>query len=193
MANKIKKILTLFLVLLIFNFLTVPTMAQNVVDSSFVSDFNINKSSKGQVVQFRSNEQIMLPDGKIIPTGTIFEGKIKSMKKGRCFFKRAKARIVIDKMYLSDGTNQEIKGHTKRHVLKGSAFKNVIKGVTMTPFVIITGVGGAVVMVLEAVTIVGIVAIPPTALGVAGIMGKMSNGVNYKKQAGDNIELVIQD
>lgn len=190
-----KKILSLFLALLILNVYSVPAMAvsgshaKKVVNASFVSDLNLNNASDGQIVQFRTTEDHTDSDGNVIPAGTIFEGNIKSLKKGRWAYRRAKARIVLSEMRLPDGTVYKIKGNTKRKVLKGSAIANISKGIVTFPFVLVVGVGGSCVIFIECITIAGILLVLPTSLAIAGLCGKLSNGVNCKKHSGDTLKI----
>jgi len=189
-----KKIFSLFLIFVLFNLCVTPAYAvsadsRRVIKASFVSDLDVNKSSNGQIVQFRTTEDYTDAAGKVIPQGTIFKGHIKSVKHGRWAYRRAKVRIVLTEMRFPDGTVYQISGNTKRKVLKGSAIGNIAKGIGTLPFVIVTGVGGTFVILLECVTIVGIIFIVPTGAVVSGLCGKFSNGINCKKNAGDVIKL----
>lgn len=189
-----KKLLSLLGILFIFNLSFTPAYAayaksKETVTASFVSDLNVNKSSKGQVVQFRINESYTDADGKIIPEGSIIAGEIKSFKKGRWAYRRAKVRIELNEIRLPDGTVYQIQGNTKRKVLKGSAIINIGKGIITFPAVLVVGVGGSLVMLFECISIAGIILLVPTGLIIGGLTGKLSNGINCKKQAGDKINL----
>ena len=190
-----KKIFSLFLIIFVINFSSVPAWAffekqeKTTVNASLVSSLNLNNSSNGLIVQFKTTEDYKDADGNVIPQGTVFEGHIKSLKHGRWAYRRAKARIVLTEMRLPDGTVYQIKGNTKRKVLKGSALANIGKGVITFPFVLVVGVGGSCVIVLECVSIVGILLVLPTSLAIAGLCGKLSNGINCKKDAGDVLKL----
>lgn len=189
-----KKLLSLIGILFIFNLSFTPAYAayaksKETVTASFVSDLNVNKSSKGQVVQFRINESYTDADGKIIPEGSIIAGEIKSFKKGRWAYRRAKVRIELNEIRLPDGTVYQIQGNTKRKVLKGSAVANVSKGIITFPAVLVVGVGGSLVMLFECISIAGIILLVPTGLIIGGLTGKLSNGINCKKHAGDVIKL----
>ena len=190
-----KKFLALFGILFVLNMSFTPAYAvsaskhKETVKGSFVSNLDVNKSSKGQVVQFRITEDFTDESGKVIPKDTIISGDIKSMKKGRWAYRRAKARIELNEMRLPDGSIIKINGHTKRKVLKGSAIVNIGKGVVTFPAVLLIGVGGSVVMLLECISIVGIILLIPTGAIVSGLTGNLSNGINCKKQAGDEIKL----
>ena len=192
-----KKILSIVLVALIMNMMYLPVMAEpttvnETIPVSFVTELNVNKSQKGQVVQFISEEDYSDNYGVTIPKGTMFYGKIKSMKHSRFGFRRAKARIVVRKMVLPDGKVCKVKAFTKPHVVKGSAVGNVAKGIGMTPVALITIVGGGVAILCEAVTIVGLVAVPPTGMAICGLVGKETKGVNCKIPEGQSIKLRIK-
>ena len=125
----IKRFICLFLLFCTFNFMSLPVLANAhvhhidcVIDTTFLTHLDVNKTSKGQVVQFITNEDYKTGDFTI-PKGTIFSGKVQSFKKGRWGYRRAKVCIEINKMVLPDEEVYGVKGHTKRHVLKGSAVK----------------------------------------------------------------------
>ena len=192
----IKKILSAILLFCIINVSLMPVMAKEdestdtTIDAVFITELNVNKASKGQVVQFRTDKSYNI-NGFTIPKGTIFSGKIKRYKKGRWGYRRAKAIIVIDKMTLPNEKTFRIKARTKKHVLKGSAAKNTLKGVVTFPVAIAVGTVGVCVILVEAVSIVGILAIGPTSYLFGETMGKLTHGINYKKQQGDEIKLKI--
>ena len=194
----IKKFFSCLLVFCIVSFTFLPTLAEDedyntsrIIDAEYKTDFNINKASKGQVVQFVSTQDYQV-DGVVIPKGTIFSGEIKHFKKGRWGYRRAKAFVKINKMILPDGKTYDIKAFTKKHVLKGSAVANIGKGVVSFPVALVVGVTGVVVIIVEAVSIVGILAIGPTSYAFGRAMGGLTHGINYKKHKGDEIKLKIK-
>ncbi len=194
----VKKIFSIILVFCIMNFSFLPVLAENeeyktshVIDAEFKTDLNVNKASKGQVVQFISTDDYNV-DGFIIPRGTTFNGEIQHFKKGRFGYRRAKAVVVINQITLPNGETHNIKAFTKPHTLKGSAIKNIGKGVISFPIAIVTGTVGAVVIIVEAISIVGILAIGPTSYLFGETMGKLTHGINCKKQEGDEIQLKIK-
>ena len=194
----IKKIFSVLLAFCILNFNFLPVFAgdedystSHIINAKFKTDLNVNKSSVGQVVQFISTENYNV-DGVNIPEGTIFRGEIKHMKKGRFGYRRAKVVIKINEMILPNGEIHRVKAFTKRHVLKGSAAANVGKGIISLPAALVVGTAGVVVIIAEAITIVGIIAIGPTSYVFGETMGKLTHGVNCKKAAGDEIKLKIK-
>ena len=193
-----KKIIAILLIFFISNFIFLPALAQNehqntnhIIDAEFKTDLNVNKTSKGQIVQFISTEEYKI-NNFIIPKGTIFEGEVKHFKKGRFGYRRAKVVIKLNKMILPDSRTCKIQGTTKRHVLKGSAMGNVGKGIISLPPAIAVGAVGACVIIVEAVSIVGIVAIGPTTYAFGRALGSLTHGINYKKHQGDEIKLKIK-
>jgi len=192
-----KKILSIFLILCMLSFIHFPSFAteelsdgENTIKAEFKTELNVNKSSKGQVVQFVTTEDYYL-NGFAIPQGTIFSGKIKNFKKGRWAYRRAKVRIVIDKMILPNGEEYKVQGSTKRHVLKGSAVGNVAKGVITLPIAIVTGVTGACVIIVETISIAGLLFVGPTSYLFGESMGKLTHGINYKAHEGKSIKLRV--
>ena len=183
-----KKIISVFLLICMINFVSLPALAKaEKVDAEFVTELNVNKASKGEVVQFRTTKAY---EG--IPEGTIFQGTVKSFKKGRWAYRRAKAHIVLEKMILPTGEIYDIKGGTAKSVLKGSALKNVAKGVITLPVVVVGGAVGVCCIVVEAVTIVGIILIPPTLYLMSRTAGTLSHGVNCVKHKGDFVKLKVK-
>ncbi len=193
----IKKIFVISLVLTVLNMYYMPVLANqdrvdNPVPVSFVTDLNVNKSSKGQIVQFITTEDFVDKCGTSVPKGTVLNGKIKSIKHSRWAFRRAKAHIIVKEMVLPNGQKYRVRAFTKPRVLKGSAIGNVGKGIIMTPVALVTIVGGGVIMLCEAITIVGLVAVPPTGYAVCELVGKETNGVNCCVPQGKNIYLKIK-
>lgn len=194
-----KKILSVLLAFFIINMTLMPVLADgeesystsNIINAEFKTDLNVNKASNGQVVQFVSTEDYMV-DGFMIPKGTIFNGEIKHFKKGRFGYRRAKVVIKINEIVLPNGETHKINAYTKRHVLKGSAVGNIAKGIISLPFAVVTGAVGVVVIVVEAVSIAGILIIGPTAYVFGEAMGKLTHGINYKRHKGDEIKLKIK-
>ena len=194
-----KRFFTYLLILCIINFTFLPALANkeenyntnNIINAQYKTNFNINKASKGQVVQFVSTEDYKI-ENVIIPKGTIFNGEVKHYKKGRWGYRRAKAIIKINKMILPNGETYKIQASTKRHVLKGSALGNTGKGIITLPVALVVGVAGAVVIVVETISIAGLVLVGPTSYGIGRAMGGLTHGINYKKYYGDEIQLKIK-
>lgn len=195
----IKKFFSVLLILCVINFGFLPSFAadekytsSNIINTEFKTELNLNKASNGQIVQFVSTQNYVT-DGISIPQGTIFSGEIKRLKKSRFGYRRAKAVIEINKMTLPGGETVNVKAAAKRHVLKGSAVVNIGKGIITFPVAVVTGFVGGTVILLEAVSIVGIIAIGPTSYLFGETMGKLTHGINYKKHEGDKIKLKIKN
>ena len=194
----IKRIIACLLVLCIVNFVNLPVFANDkdfnesrYINAEFKTEFNANKAEKGQVVQFISTQDYQ-KDGIMLPTGTIYSGEVKHLKKGRWGYRRAKAIIKINKVILPDGQTYEVNASTKRRVLKGSGIANVGKGIVSFPIAIVVGATGTVVIIVETVSIVGLLLVGPTSYVFGETMGKLTHGVNYKKHQGDEIKLKIK-
>ncbi len=193
----LKKILSFLLTLSIMNFSYLPAMANNQNSPAELTvklntEIDINKSSKGQIVQFISKEDYKDEYGRYIPQGTIFQGKIKSIKHSRWGYRRAKAHIFINKMTLPNGQKYKIRAFTKPRTIKGSAIGNVGKGILCTPAALVVGAGGLCLIVIEGITIVGIPLVVPTAAAVCGTIGKLTNGVNCHKSEGAEFKIKIK-
>ncbi|MCR5265642.1 MAG: hypothetical protein K6E29_03505 [Cyanobacteria bacterium RUI128] len=192
----LKKTLSIILTILILNLTYTPALAGNkshkvkdVIVASFVNDLNVNKSTKGQIVQFVTTEDYVNDNNQKIPKGTVFQGKIKSIKHSRWAFRRAKAHIIVKQMTLPNGQIYKVRGFTKPRALKGSMLGNIGKGIIMTPVALVTIVGGGVVILVEAVTIVGLVAVAPTGYAICGAVGKETKGLNCKVEKGRYIPI----
>ena len=194
-----KRFFACLLMLCMINFTFLPALAEekenyntnNIINAQFKTDFNANKASKGQVVQFISTEDYKI-ENVIIPKGTIFNGEVKHYKKGRWGYRRAKAVIGINKMILPSGETYKIKASTKKHVLKGSALGNTGKGIVTLPVALVVGTVGAVVIVVETISVAGLILVGPTSYGIGRAMGGLTHGINYKKYHGDEIQLKIK-
>ena len=194
-----KNIILLLLVFGMLNLTFLPVFASEnnvksskIINAVYNTELNLNKASKGQVVQFQTTQDYNI-EGVKIPRGTIFSGKIKSYKKGRWAYRRAKAHIQIDKMVYPTGETYNISATTKKYVIKGSAAANIGKGVITAPVVAVVGVAGACVILVEAITIVGLVLVAPTGYIIARTMGTLSHGINYKRHSGDSVDLRLRN
>ena len=194
-----KRICASLLLVLLMLTLNTPVFASSkedinihhTIDTTFVENISLNGSANKEKVEFVSIEEYTDKSGYVIPKGTVFTGRIHGLKKSRWAFRRAKAGIKITEMRFPDGEVYPVSGTTKRNKLKGSAVGNVAKGIVCAPAAIAVGVGGTVVMLVEAVSIVGIPFLVPTGVTFGGVMGKLTNGVDYKRHQGDEITLKI--
>ena len=189
-----KKLLSTILSIFIFNLTFLPVIAKeknlhDEISVNFITELNVNKSSKGQIVQFISTDDYTDALGHSIPKGTIFQGKIKSIKHSRWGFRRAKAHLYINQMILPNGEKYKIKAFTKPLTVKGSAVANVGKGILMTPIAVCSLAVGTVAIIVESISIVGIILIAPTGAIFNGIAGKVTNGVNCYIPEGKKITI----
>ena len=191
-----KKILSALLLFCMFNIAISPAFAASgekssaIIEADFKTDLNVNKASKGQVVQFITTQDYTV-NNYTIPKGTIFSGEVKSFKKGRWAYRRAKVTIAIKDVILPNGQNLQIKARTKKHVIKSSGVANAAKGIVTAPLAIVVGAAGVTVILVEAITIIGLVAVVPTAYGFGRAVGGITHGINYKRERGDEIKLKI--
>ena len=193
----LKKLLSILLVISIINFSYLPVLANEKSEHAelavqLLTEIDVNKASKGQIVQFKSIEDYKDEYGRNIPSGTVFQGKVKSVKHCRWAFRRAKAHIFINRMMLPNGQQFKIRAFTKPRVIKGSAIGNIGKGVVCTPAALVVGAGGLCLIVIETVSIVGIALVAPTAAAVCGTVGKLTNGVNCYKPEGSEFTIKIK-
>jgi len=189
-----KQILSILLLFCFINYVSLPVFANDYskLAAEFATELNVNKASKGEIVQFRTTEEYKDNNGVVIPAGTVFEGKVHDFKKGRWGYRRAKAHIVIDKMILPTGEIYDVSGKTDKSVLKGSAVANVSKGVITLPVALVVGAAGVCVVIVETVTIVGILLVGPTLFIVGETTGKLTHGVNCVKHQGNSVKLKIK-
>ena len=54
------------------------------------------------------------------------------------------------------------------------------------------GAAGTCVIIVETISIAGIVLVGPTCYIVGELMGKLTHGINYQKQEGDSMKLKIE-
>ena len=197
----LKKLFSIVLTVLMLNMFILPVMAKTeaklnnqklTINTNFVSSLDLNKSNVNQIVQFVSSNNYKDKNGLIIPKGTLFNGKIKHMKKSHFGYRRANALIEIDEMVLPTGQVYKIKGNTNKHILKGSASKNIAKGVVTVPVAVVIGAAGTAVVIVEAVSLIGILLIGPTVAIVGGTLGKLTKGVDYKRHFGDEMDIEIK-
>lgn len=200
----LKKILSGLFLIAMLNFICVPAFAYSdvphgakyplIVKTEFNTAINANKASAGQVVQFVSSEEYKDEyTGFVIPRGTIFNGKIREVEKSKWAYRRAKVIIDINEMRFPNGDIFTVSARTKRHSLKGALPVNIIKGVIGTPFAVVAGAVGTCLIIVETVSIIGIASVEPTAKASGGLIKAFTNGVNYKKHAGNFIKLRINN
>lgn len=78
--------------------------AGNVLVGSFMQDFNARKTKVGSPVSFVANKDAITTQGRLLyPAGTVFEGRVRAVKKSTWLEKQHKALVVIDKAILPGG------------------------------------------------------------------------------------------
>ena len=195
-----KKLFSFIVTVFILNISFLPVFAvdKNITDKKFViktqltSDLDVNKSSENDVVQFITNKSIRDSIGITIPNGTIFNGRITEKEESRLWYKRAKAKIIIEEMILPDGEIYSVDGSTQGKFLKGSAVVNAAKGVAGVPAAIVTGAAGGVVLAAEYISIIGILITGQTQALLGNTIDKLIRGINCKKHTEDTVNLKIK-
>lgn len=197
----LKKILS---VLFIFVITCMPVLAYSeiphgaeypmIIKSEYNTAVNANKDSANQVVQFVTSETYTEQrSGFVIPKGTIFNGKIRSVKPSKWGLRRAKMIIDINEMRFPNGDIYTVSANTKQLKLKGSLLANTLKGVIGVPFAVVSVAAGTCLMIVETVSIIGIISIEPTAKATGALVDKFTKGVNYKKHEGNSVKLRINN
>ena len=193
----LKKFLAIILTLLIMNISLLPALAisdnlPRKVSMSYTTDINLKNSSIGQIVEFKLNEDLKDADGNLIPAGSVFHGQVVHLKKNKIFYRRAKAKIALERVTFPDGQTYTLQ-HKVNKKLIGHFAPNVIKGIIGTPFAIVVWCTGGVVMFVESITIVGFILVPATSDGFAHLGGAAIKGINYKAKPGKKIKIKFNE
>lgn len=163
--------------------------ANDVMMLTFQEDFDVNKAEKGKEIPLKLESEFQDMDGEFIPAGTMFYGRVDSVTKSRAGYRRAKAKITIDKMILPDGTMYKVKGKPKSGLLASSAGKNFAKGVGSTVLSVGICVTGLVLITGECLSGVGLVFAPATGIVTGIAVSSTTHGTNYKVKAGTKLPI----
>ncbi|MCQ2958122.1 MAG: hypothetical protein MJ180_04375 [Candidatus Gastranaerophilales bacterium] len=188
-----KKILSVLFILLLMFAQTTPVMANNNSNNTYVNftqKFNVNKSTLGDSVALKLKNPVYVL-GQEIPAGTIFYGKIDKIRHSRGGFISANATISFNEMVLPSGETIPVKGSVSDIKIKSSGLANFGKGVITTPFTFLELTVGGIWIVLEAVSILGIIFIPATIGTIAHGVSVTTKGVNRKVSVNKNIMIDI--
>ena len=190
-----KKFLSLVLSVVILNIYCVPAFSADMktlkMKAEYMTNLNVNKANDGDSVHFMTRKDYTDETGFTIPNGTVFKGYVKSHTESKAFYRRGKAKVVIDEMVLPDGRTYKVK--VKAKVVKGPFIANMGKLLGTLPPAIVTSAVGGVVMVVEAVTIVGLIFVAPTGQGFVKGVGRMTKGINCKKHSGSKVTLKLRN
>ena len=163
-----------------------------ILKSEYNTKVDANKDSANQAVQFvTSKTYTENRSGFVIPKGTIFNGKIRSVEKSKWGLRRASMVIDINEMRFPNGDIYTVCANTKQLKVKGPLLVNTIKGVIGTPFALVSGVAGSALMIVEIASIIGIASVEPTAKATGALIDKFTKGINYKKNEGSSVKLRI--
>ena len=213
-----KKIISFVLILLI-NFITTvpvlsetydyaeesPTVFQTSVEDDTVylspketyvleleSDIDVNEADVDDEIYFRLASQVKASNGMVIPEHTRFLGKFKQVNKSKPVFKRAKAYILIDKIIFPNEKIYTVRMEPKNGSdLKSSQFLNTIRAFPAGIGIITFSIISVAVVVIESVSIVGLVVVPRTCKGFGLLISSMAKGLNYKLKAGSKISFKL--
>jgi len=197
----LKKILS---VIFLISFITMPMAYAGeiphgaeyplIIKSEYNTRVNANKDSANQAVQFTTSKTYTEHrSGFVIPKGTIFNGKIRSVEKSKWGYRRANMIIDINEMRFPNGDIYTVSANTKQLKLKGSLIANTLKGIIGTPFALVSGAVGSCLMIIETASIIGIISVEPTAKATGALIDKFTKGVNYKKKEGSSVLLRVNN
>ena len=152
------------------------------------SDMDINETDKNDEIHFRLVSKVQASNGMFLPEHTRFVGKFKKIKKSEPMFKRARAYILIDKLIFPNGKIYTVRMEPKKGSdLKSPQFLNNLRAFPASIGIITFSVISVAVVVIESVSIVGLVVVPRTCRGFGLLISSMAKGLNYKLKAGNKI------
>ena len=152
------------------------------------SDMDINETDKNDEIHFRLVSKVQASNGMFLPEHTRFVGKFKKIKKSEPMFKRARAYILIDKLIFPNGKIYTVRMEPKKGSdLKSPQFLNTLRAFPASIGIITFSVISVAVVVIESVSIVGLVVVPRTCRGFGLLISSMAKGLNYKLKAGNKI------
>lgn len=152
------------------------------------SDMDINETKANEEIYFRLVSSVKASNGMSLPEHTRFAGKFKKIKKSEPIFKRARAYIIIDKIIFPDEKVYTVRMEPKNGAdLKASQFLNTLRAIPAGIGIITFSALSVAVVVIESVTVVGLVVVPRTCRGFGLLISSMAKGLNYKLKAGSKI------
>ena len=153
-GEKMKKFISIALILLLNFFMTVPVLAEDneykeqdtpvlttaIEDervyldpkSTYVleleSDLDVNETNMDDEIYFRLVSKVKASNGMVVPEHTRFAGKFKKIKKSEPVFKRARAYIVIDKLIFPNEKTYTVRMEPKKGSdLKAPQILNIVR------------------------------------------------------------------
>ena len=152
------------------------------------SDLDINETNVNDEIYFRLVSKIQASNGMFLPEHTRFVGKFKKIKKSEPMFKRARAYIIIDKIIFPNERVYTVRMEPKQGSdLKSSQLLNTIRAIPASVGILTFSIISVATVVIESVSIVGLVVVPRTCKGFGILISSMAKGLNYKLKAGSKI------
>ena len=152
------------------------------------SDLDINETNVNDEIYFRLVSKIQASNGMFLPEHTRFVGKFKKIKKSEPMFKRARAYIIIDKIIFPNEKVYTVRMEPKQGSdLKSSQLLNTIRAIPASVGILTFSIISVATVVIESVSIVGLVVVPRTCKGFGILISSMAKGLNYKLKAGSKI------
>lgn len=152
------------------------------------SDLDINETNINDEIYFTLDSKVQMSNGMFLPEHTRFAGKFKKIKKSEPMFKRARAYIIIDKMIFPNEKTYTVRMEPKNGSdMKSSQFLNILRAIPAGIGTVTFSVISVAVVVIESVSIVGLVVVPITCKGFGLLISSMAKGLNYKLKAGNKI------
>lgn len=152
------------------------------------SDLDVNETNINDEIYFRLVSKVQASNGMFLPEHTRFVGKFKKIKKSKPMFKRARAYIIIDKIIFPNEKVYPVRMEPKNGSdLKSSQFANTLRAIPAGIGVITFSIISVAVVAIESVSVVGLVVVPRTCKGFGLLISSMAKGLNYKLKAGSKI------
>ena len=149
---------------------------------------DINETNPNDEIYFSLVSSVKASNGMLLPEHTRFAGKFKKIKKSEPIFKRARAYIIIDKIIFPDEKVYTVRMEPKKGSdLKSPQILNTLRAIPAGIGMITFSALSVAVVVIESVTIVGLVVVPRTCKGFGLLISSMAKGLNYKLKAGSKI------
>ena len=152
------------------------------------SDMDINETNVNDEIYFRLVSSVKASNGMYLPEHTRFAGKFKKIKKSEPIFKRARAYIIIDKIIFPNEKIYTVRMEPKKGGdLRAPQILNTLRAIPAGIGVVAFSAISVAVVVIESVSVVGLVVVPRTCKGFGLLISSMAKGLNYKLKAGNKI------
>ncbi len=213
-GKKMKKFISLVLILLMNFFLMEPVLAEgneyneqgapvfttaieeenvflepkNTYVLELESDLDINETDINDEIYFRLVSKVQASNGMYLPEHTRFAGKFKKIKKSEPMFKRARGYIIIDKIIFPNEKVYTVRMEPKKGSdLKSPQFLNTLRAIPASVGIISFSAISVATVAIESATVVGLVVVPRTCKGFGLLISSIAKGLNHKLKAGNKI------